>query len=72
MGQRGMKQSKPKDRTGLEKEQHKGGEPSRRGGPHKGQAEIASSGTRMRVPSPRQHGCSLLGLVSLSAVLKKK
>lgn len=63
MGQRGMKQSKPKDRIWLEKEQHKGGEPSFRGEPHTGQAETTSGRTRVQLPGPHQHCGSLLGLV---------
>ena len=62
-GAEGMKQSKPKDRIRLEKEQHRGGEPSFRGEPHTGQAGIASSRTRVQVPGPHQHCSSRLGPV---------
>lgn len=63
MGQRGAKQSKPKDRICLEKEQRKGGEPSFRGEPPPGQAEIASSRTQVHMAGPHQHCSSLLGLL---------
>lgn len=57
MGQRGTKQSKPKDRVWLEKEQCKGGKPSFRGELHTGQAETASSRTWVKVPTSTVGHC---------------